>query len=165
MTIQSVNSRQAGTHQRAELPELSAADHQAGHRPQPQRCGAVGIAAGHSHRPRDHRRDSRRRNEPIEELVQEAFQLSVRSWKQAVLALRNDEITLRKVRARRCFPYSTSSVTWQGSGIAGSINKNLSTSFYGPSPLALPNPLPPAMERRSTTHSTTRLPIRAWAST
>ena len=36
--------RQAGTHQLAKRPELSAADHQAGHRPQPERSCAFGCS-------------------------------------------------------------------------------------------------------------------------
>ena len=48
---------QAGADQFAERIELPAADHQAGHRPEPERCGAHGCA-GDSHRPREPRADS-----------------------------------------------------------------------------------------------------------
>ena len=51
--------RQAGAHQLPERTELSAADHQAGHRPQPERSRAF-CGAGDSHRPREPRGDSRR---------------------------------------------------------------------------------------------------------
>jgi outer membrane protein TolC len=67
--------------------------------------------------------------QPIEALVQEAFQQRP-ELEQAVLTLRNDEITLKGARnALRpqvdVFAYLT------GSGVAGSVNPNLLCSFYG----------------------------------
>ena len=67
--------------------------------------------------------------EPIETLVQEAFQQRP-ELEQAVLTLRNDEITLKGAR-NALLPQLDVFAYLSGSGVAGSINPNLSTSFYG----------------------------------
>jgi len=66
--------------------------------------------------------------QPVEELVQEAFQRRP-ELEEAVLALRNDEITLKGARnallpAFDIFGYLA------GQGVAGSRNKNLNCTFY-----------------------------------
>ena len=67
--------------------------------------------------------------EPIESLVQEAFQQRP-ELEQAVLTLRNDEITLRGAR-NALLPQFDIFAYLSGSGVAGSINPNLNTTFYG----------------------------------
>jgi outer membrane protein TolC len=67
--------------------------------------------------------------QPIEALVQEAFQRRP-ELEEAVLALRNDEITLKGARngllpTLDVYGYLT------GQGVAGSINKDLNPSFCG----------------------------------
>jgi outer membrane protein TolC len=67
--------------------------------------------------------------QPIEALVQEAFQQRP-ELEQAVLTLRNDEITLRGAR-NGLLPQVDVFAYLAGSGIAGSINPNCSAQFYG----------------------------------
>jgi len=67
--------------------------------------------------------------QPIEALVQEAFQQRP-ELEQAVLTLRNDEITLRGAR-NGLLPQVDVFAYLTGSGIAGSINPNCSSEFYG----------------------------------
>jgi outer membrane protein TolC len=69
----------------------------------------------------------------IDALVQQAFQ-DRPELEQAVLALRNDEITLRGAR-NALLPQLDVFAYLSGSGVAGSINPNLSSSFYGTSTL------------------------------
>ena len=66
--------------------------------------------------------------QPIEALVQEAFQQRP-ELEQAVLTLRNDEITLKGAR-NALLPQVDVFAYLSGSGIAGSQNPNLSCSFY-----------------------------------
>jgi outer membrane protein TolC len=66
--------------------------------------------------------------QPVEELVQEAFQQRP-ELEEAVLALRNDEITLKGAR-RGLLPIFDIYGYMAGQGIAGSINKNLTCTFY-----------------------------------
>ncbi len=68
--------------------------------------------------------------QPIESLVQEAFQQRP-ELEQAVLTLRNDEITLKGAR-NLLLPQVDIFAYLAGSGIAGSINPNCSSQFYGP---------------------------------
>jgi outer membrane protein TolC len=65
---------------------------------------------------------------PVEDLVQEAFQQRP-ELEEAVLALRNDEITLKGAR-RGLLPTFDVYGYMAGQGIAGSINKSLSCSYY-----------------------------------
>jgi outer membrane protein TolC len=67
--------------------------------------------------------------EPIESLVQQAFQQRP-ELEQAVLTLRNDEITLRGAR-NALLPQFDVFAYLSGSGVAGAINPDLSTTFYG----------------------------------
>ena len=67
--------------------------------------------------------------QPVEELVQEAFQQRP-ELEQAVLTLRNDEITLKGAR-NALLPQFDVYGYLAGQGIAGSINPNCSTEFYG----------------------------------
>jgi outer membrane protein TolC len=67
--------------------------------------------------------------QPIEALVQEAFQQRP-ELEQAVLTLRNDEITLKGAR-NALLPQVDVFAYLSGSGIAGSVNPNLSCSLYG----------------------------------
>ncbi len=67
--------------------------------------------------------------QPVEELVQQAFQQRP-ELEEAVLALRNDEITLKGAR-RGLLPVFDVYGYMAGQGIAGSVNKNCSTQFYG----------------------------------
>jgi outer membrane protein TolC len=67
--------------------------------------------------------------QPIEALVQEAFQQRP-ELEQAVLTLRNDEITLKGAR-NGLLPQVDVFAYLTGSGIAGSINPNCSPEFYG----------------------------------
>ncbi len=67
--------------------------------------------------------------QPIEALVQEAFQQRP-ELEQAVLTLRNDEITLRGAR-NALLPQFDIFGYLAGQGIAGSINPNCSAEFYG----------------------------------
>jgi outer membrane protein len=66
-------------------------------------------------------------SEPIEQLVQEAFQRRP-ELEEAVLTLRNDEITLKGAR-NALLPTFDIYGYFQGQGVGGSINKNLSTAF------------------------------------
>jgi len=68
--------------------------------------------------------------EPVEALVQEAFQRRP-ELEQAVLTLRNDEITLKGARNALLPQFDLFGYLW-GQGIAGSINPNCSSQFYGP---------------------------------
>jgi outer membrane protein TolC len=67
--------------------------------------------------------------QPVEELVQEAFQQRP-ELEQAVLTLRNDEITLKGAR-NALLPQFDVYGYLAGQGIAGSINPNCSAEFYG----------------------------------
>ncbi len=67
--------------------------------------------------------------QPIEALVQEAFQQRP-ELEQAVLTLRNDEITLKGAR-NALLPQVDVFAYLTGAGIAGSVNPNLNCSFYG----------------------------------
>jgi outer membrane protein TolC len=67
--------------------------------------------------------------QPIEALVQEAFQQRP-ELEQAVLTLRNDEITLKGAR-NALLPQVDVFAYLTGSGVAGSVNPNLTCSFYG----------------------------------
>ena len=64
----------------------------------------------------------------VEELVQEAFQQRP-ELEEAVLALRNDEITLKGAR-RGLLPLLDVYGYMAGQGIAGSVNKSLSCTYY-----------------------------------
>jgi outer membrane protein TolC len=66
--------------------------------------------------------------QPVEALVQEAFQRRP-ELEQAVLTLRNDEITLKGAR-NALLPTFDIYGYLQGQGIAGTINKNLNCAFY-----------------------------------
>jgi outer membrane protein TolC len=66
--------------------------------------------------------------QPVEELVQQAFQQRP-ELEQAMLTLRNDEITLRGAR-NALLPTFDIFGYLAGQGIAGSRNKDLSCSFY-----------------------------------
>jgi len=66
--------------------------------------------------------------QPVEELVQEAFQLRP-ELEEAVLALRNDEITLKGAR-KALQPVFDVYGYMAGQGIAGSVNKNLDCLYY-----------------------------------
>jgi outer membrane protein TolC len=68
--------------------------------------------------------------QPVEELVQQAFQQRP-ELEEAVLALRNDEITLKGAR-KALQPIFDVYGYISGQGIAGSINNNLDCSFYPP---------------------------------
>jgi outer membrane protein TolC len=67
--------------------------------------------------------------QPAEALVQEAFQ-SRPELEQAVLTLRNDEITLKGAR-NALLPTFDIFGYLAGQGIAGSINKNLNSAYCG----------------------------------
>ena len=67
--------------------------------------------------------------QPVESLVQEAFQQRP-ELEQAVLTLRNDEITLKGAR-NGLLPQVDVFAYLTGTGIAGSINPNCSSQFYG----------------------------------
>ncbi len=67
-------------------------------------------------------------NQPAEALVQEAFQRRP-ELEQAVLTLRNDEITLKGAR-NALLPTFDIYGYFEGQGVAGSVNKNLNCSFY-----------------------------------
>jgi outer membrane protein len=67
--------------------------------------------------------------QPVETLVQEAFQQRP-ELEQAVLTLRNDEITLKGAR-NALLPQFDIFGYLAGQGIAGSINPNCITAFYG----------------------------------
>jgi outer membrane protein len=75
--------------------------------------------------------------QPVEELVQEAFQQRP-ELEEAVLALRNDEITLKGAR-KALQPTFDVYGYMVGQGIAGSINKNLDCTFYLPGPCPTSN--------------------------
>jgi outer membrane protein TolC len=66
--------------------------------------------------------------QPIEDLVQEAFQQRP-ELEQAVLTLRNDEITLKGAR-NALLPQVDVFAYLSGSGIAGSVNPNIDCAFY-----------------------------------
>jgi len=66
--------------------------------------------------------------QPAEALVQEAFQRRP-ELEQAVLTLRNDEITLKGAR-NLLLPTFDIVAYLEGQGIAGSINKNLNCAYY-----------------------------------
>jgi outer membrane protein TolC len=67
-------------------------------------------------------------SQPAEALVQEAFQRRP-ELEQAVLTLRNDEITLKGAR-NALLPTFDIYGYLIGQGVAGSVNKNLNCSFY-----------------------------------
>ena len=67
-------------------------------------------------------------SQPAEALVQEAFQRRP-ELEQAVLTLRNDEITLKGAR-NALLPTFDIYGYLVGQGIAGTVNKNLNCSFY-----------------------------------
>jgi outer membrane protein TolC len=67
-------------------------------------------------------------SQPVEALVQEAFQRRP-ELEQAVLTLRNDEITLKGAR-NALLPTFDIYGYLAGQGIAGTINKNLNCGFY-----------------------------------
>jgi outer membrane protein len=67
-------------------------------------------------------------SQPVEALVQEAFQRRP-ELEQAVLTLRNDEITLKGAR-NALLPTFDIYGYLAGQGIAGTINKNLNCAFY-----------------------------------
>jgi outer membrane protein TolC len=67
--------------------------------------------------------------QPVEALVQEAFQRRP-ELEQAVLTLRNDEITLKGAR-NALLPTFDVYGYLEGQGVGGSINKDLSSSFCG----------------------------------
>ncbi len=66
--------------------------------------------------------------QPAEALVQEAFQRRP-ELEQAVLTLRNDEITLKGAR-NALLPSFDIYGYLEGQGIAGTVNKNLNCNFY-----------------------------------
>jgi outer membrane protein len=66
--------------------------------------------------------------QPVEALVQEAFQRRP-ELEQAVLTLRNDEITLKGAR-NALLPTFDIYGYLSGQGIAGTVNKDLNCSFY-----------------------------------
>jgi outer membrane protein TolC len=68
-------------------------------------------------------------SQPIDAVVQAAFQQRP-ELEQAVLTLRNDEITLKGAR-NGLLPQVDIFAYLGGSGLAGSINPNCSTEFYG----------------------------------
>jgi outer membrane protein len=71
--------------------------------------------------------------QPVEELVQQAFQQRP-ELEQAVLTLRNDEITLKGAR-NALLPTFDIFGYLSGQGIAGKVNKNLNSSYCdGPCP-------------------------------
>ena len=94
--------------------------------------------------------------QPVEALVQEAFQQRP-ELEQAVLTLRNDEITLKGAR-NALLPQVDVFGVFGGAGIAGTVNPNCNCSFYRAEPARRFRR--PAMERRSRTRSTTRLRTR-----
>ena len=67
--------------------------------------------------------------QPVEELVQEAFQQRP-ELEQAVLTLRNDEITLKGAR-NALLPTFDIFGYLAGQGIAGSVNKSLDSAYCG----------------------------------
>jgi outer membrane protein len=67
--------------------------------------------------------------QPVEALVQEAFQQRP-ELEQAVLTLRNDEITLRGAR-NLLLPQVDIFGYLSGQGVAGTVNPKLNCSFYG----------------------------------
>jgi outer membrane protein TolC len=67
--------------------------------------------------------------QPVEELVQEAFQQRP-ELEQAVLTLRNDEITLKGAR-NALRPQVDIFGYLSGQGVAGTLNPKLNCSFYG----------------------------------
>jgi outer membrane protein TolC len=67
-------------------------------------------------------------SQPIEALVQEAFQQRP-ELEQAVLTLRNDEITLKGAR-NALLPTFDVFGYLSGQGVAGTINKNINCNFY-----------------------------------
>jgi len=68
-------------------------------------------------------------SQPVEALVQEAFQQRP-ELEQAVMTLRNDEITLKGAR-NALLPTFDVYGYWEGQGVGGSVNKNLNCAFYG----------------------------------
>jgi outer membrane protein TolC len=68
-------------------------------------------------------------SEPIQQLVQEAFQRRP-ELEQAVLTLRNDEITLKGAR-NGLLPTFNIFGYLEGQGVAGSVNKNLNSAYCG----------------------------------
>ena len=67
--------------------------------------------------------------QPVEALVQEAFQQRP-ELEQAVLTLRNDEITLKGAR-NALLPQVDIFAYLSGQGVAGTVNPKLNCSFYG----------------------------------
>jgi len=67
--------------------------------------------------------------EPVDQLVRMAFQQRP-ELEQAVLTLKNDEITLKGAR-NALLPTFDIFAYMSGAGVAGSINKHLNCSFYG----------------------------------
>jgi outer membrane protein TolC len=80
--------------------------------------------------------------QPVDELVQQAFKNSP-VLEQAVLALKNDEISLRGAK-NGLLPTVDVYGYLSGSGVAGSINSNLNCRFYptGDCPTSNPNANP-----------------------
>jgi outer membrane protein TolC len=76
--------------------------------------------------------------QPVEELVQQAFQQRP-ELEEAVLALRNDEITLKGTR-RGLLPIFDVYGYMAGQGIAGSVNKNLDCLYYPTACATPPSP-------------------------
>jgi outer membrane protein len=75
-------------------------------------------------------------SEPLENLVQEAFR-NRPELEQAVLTLKNDEITLKGAR-NALLPQFDIYGYLGGSGVAGSINPNCNGEFYGGTCPAIP---------------------------
>ncbi len=73
--------------------------------------------------------------QPVEALVQEAFQQRP-ELEQAVLTLRNDEITLKGAR-NALLPQVDIFGYLSGQGVAGTLNPKLNCSFYGTAASAL----------------------------
>ncbi len=76
-------------------------------------------------------------SQPVEALVQEAFQQRP-ELEQAVMTLRNDEISLKGAR-NGLLPTFDVYGYWMGQGVGGSVNKNLNCSFYGGTCPTLPS--------------------------
>jgi outer membrane protein TolC len=67
--------------------------------------------------------------QPVEDLVKEAFQQRP-ELEQAVLTLRNDEITLKGAR-NALLPQVDIFAYLNGSGVSGTVNPDLNCAFYG----------------------------------
>jgi outer membrane protein len=148
---------QAGADQLAEQPELSAADHQAGDRPQSERSRAGCAAVIPTDRVS--LEELPEEKQPIEDLVQEAFKQRP-ELEQAVLTLKNDEITLRGAK-NALLPTVDVFGYYGGSGPGWNSNPNCDPEFCPPAAATTPA----ATARRFRTPSTTRLRTRASDST